>query len=40
VKSVDDVAIAYPNGAVQGDKSRVRLRFNAAYMQAAQQGKL
>jgi NitT/TauT family transport system substrate-binding protein len=40
VKSVDDVAIAYPNGAVQGDKSHVRLRFNAAYMQAAQQGKL
>ena len=40
IKSVDDVAIAYPNGAVQGKKDRVRLRFNAAYMQAAQQGKL
>jgi len=40
IKSVDDVAIAYPNGAVQGKKDRVRLRFNAAYMQAAEQGKL
>ena len=40
IKSVDDVAIAYPNGAIQGKKDRVRLRFNAAYMQAAQQGKL
>jgi NitT/TauT family transport system substrate-binding protein len=40
VKSVDDVAIAYPNGAVQGKKDRVRLRFNAAYMQAAEGGKL
>ena len=40
VKSVDDVAIAYPDGTVQGKKSRVRLRYNAAYMQAAAQGKL
>jgi NitT/TauT family transport system substrate-binding protein len=40
IKSVDDVAILYPNGAVQGKKDRVRLRFNSAYMQAAQQGKL
>jgi NitT/TauT family transport system substrate-binding protein len=40
IKSVDDVAIAYPNGAIQGKKDRVRLRFNAAYMQAAEQGKL
>jgi NitT/TauT family transport system substrate-binding protein len=40
IKSVDDVAIAYPNGAVQGKKDRIRLRFNATYMQAAQQGKL
>ncbi|MBB5062348.1 putative urea ABC transporter substrate-binding protein [Granulicella mallensis] len=40
IKSVDDVAIAYPNGAIQGKKDRVRFRFNAAYMQAAQQGKL
>ena len=40
VKSVDDVAIAYPSGAVQGKKDRVRLRFNAAYMLAAQQGAL
>jgi NitT/TauT family transport system substrate-binding protein len=40
IKSVDDVAISYPNGAVQGNKGRVRLRFNAAYMLAAQQGAL
>jgi len=40
IKSVDDVAIEYPGGVIQGKKDRVRLRFNAAYMQAAQQGKL
>ncbi len=40
VKSVDDVAILYPDGSVQGKKDRVRLRFDAEYMQAAMQGKL
>ncbi len=40
IHSVDEVAIAYPNGTVQGNKSRVRLRFNSVFMQAAQQGKL
>jgi NitT/TauT family transport system substrate-binding protein len=40
IKSVDDVAIAYPNGAVQGKKDRVRFRFNSTFMQAAEQGKL
>ncbi len=40
IKSVDDVAIAYPNGTVQGKKDRVRLRFNATFMQAALAGKL
>jgi len=40
IKSVDDVAIAYPDGSIQGRKDRVRLRFNPTYMQAAQQGKL
>lgn len=40
IHSVDEVAIAYPNGTVQGNKARVRLRFNSAYMQAAEQGKL
>ncbi len=39
-KSVDDVAIQYPDGSVQGRKDRVRLRFNADYMKAAQQGAL
>lgn len=40
IRSVNDVAISYPDGVVQGMKDRVRLRFNSAYMQAAQQGKL
>ncbi len=40
IKSVDDVGIAYSDGSVQGRKDSVRLRFNPAYMQAAQQGKL
>ena len=39
-KSADDVAILYPNGAIQGRKDRVRLRYNSAFMQAAEQGKL
>lgn len=39
-KSVDDVGIAYPDGSVQGKKDRVKLRFDAEFMQAAQQGKL
>lgn len=38
--SVDDVAIQYPDGSVQGRKDRVRLRFNADYMKAAQAGAL
>jgi NitT/TauT family transport system substrate-binding protein len=40
IKSVDDVAILYPNGTIQGKKDRVRFRFNSAYMQAAELGKL
>jgi len=40
IKSADDVAIAYPNGAIQGKKDRVRFRFNATFMQDAEQGKL
>jgi len=39
-KSVDDVAIKYPDGTVQGKQDRVRLRFDASYMQLAAQGKL
>jgi NitT/TauT family transport system substrate-binding protein len=39
-KSVDDVAISFPGGAVQGKADRVRLRFDATYMQMAEQGKL
>jgi NitT/TauT family transport system substrate-binding protein len=39
-KSVDEVAIRYPDGTVQGKPDRIRLRFDAGYMQMAQQGKL
>ncbi len=39
-KSADDVAIRYPDGAVQGKKDRVRLRFDTSYMQLAEQHKL
>lgn len=38
--SADDVGIRYPDGSVQGNKDRVRLRFDAGYMRLAQQGKL
>src|SRR4051812_2137080 len=34
-KSVDDVAIKYPDGHVQGKPDRVRLIFDASYMQLA-----
>ena len=40
VRSVDDVAILYPDGSVQGKKDRVRLRMDATYMQLAAQGSL
>lgn len=39
-KSADDVAIRYPDGSVQGKPDRIRLRFDATYMQAAAEGKL
>jgi NitT/TauT family transport system substrate-binding protein len=39
-KSVDEVAIRYPDGGVQGKADRVRLVFDAGYMQMAAQGKL
>ncbi|HUB28956.1 MAG TPA: putative urea ABC transporter substrate-binding protein [Terracidiphilus sp.] len=40
IHSVDDVAILYPDGSIQGKKDRVRLRMDATYMQLAAQGKL
>ena len=40
VQSVDDVAIAYPDGGIQGKKDRVRLRIDASYSLMASQGKL
>jgi NitT/TauT family transport system substrate-binding protein len=39
-RSVDDVAIRYPDGSVQGKPDRVRLQFDASYMRLAMQGKL
>ncbi|MES1257796.1 MAG: nitrate ABC transporter substrate-binding protein, partial [Acidobacteriota bacterium] len=39
-KSVDDVAIRYPDGSVQGKPDRIRLRFDTTWMLLAQQGKL
>jgi NitT/TauT family transport system substrate-binding protein len=39
-KSVDDVAIRYPDSSVQGKPDRVRLQFDRTYMQMAAQGKL
>lgn len=38
--SVDDVAVSYPGNAVQGKPDRIRLRFEASYMQMAAEGKL
>ncbi len=40
IHSVDDVAILYPDGSIQGKKDRVRLRMDATYMKLAAQGKL
>lgn len=40
IRSVDDVAIRYPDGAVQGKADRVRLRIDSTYMHMAEQGKL
>jgi NitT/TauT family transport system substrate-binding protein len=39
-KAVDDVAIQYPDGQIQGKADRVRLKFVNEYMQLAAQGKL
>jgi NitT/TauT family transport system substrate-binding protein len=40
VVSVDDVAIRYPDGTVQGKPDRVRLRFDTSYMEMAAQNNL
>jgi NitT/TauT family transport system substrate-binding protein len=39
-KSVDDVAIGFPDGSIEGKADRVRLRFDSSYMQMATEGKL
>jgi NitT/TauT family transport system substrate-binding protein len=39
-KAVDEVAVKYPDGTVQGKADRVRLVFDLSYMQAAAKGAL
>lgn len=39
-KSIDDVAIRYPDGSVEGKPDRVRLRFDTNYMQLGAESKL
>ena len=39
-KSADDIAIKFPDGSTSGKPDRVRLRFDATYMQLAAGGKL
>ncbi|MCU1339358.1 MAG: ABC-type nitrate/sulfonate/bicarbonate transport system, periplasmic component [Bryobacterales bacterium] len=39
-KSVDDVAIRYPDGSVQGKTNQVRLQFDTSWMQMAAKGTL
>ncbi len=39
-KSPDDVAIQYPDGSVQGNAARIRMRFDVSFMQAAAKGGL
>lgn len=39
-KSADDIAIKFPDGSINGKPDRVRLRFDATYMQLAAGGKL
>ena len=40
VSSVNDVAILYPDGTVQGKTDRVRFRIDSTYMRMAEQGRL
>jgi len=40
IGSVNDVAIRYPDGSVQGRGDRVRLRIDSSYMKMAEQGRL
>jgi NitT/TauT family transport system substrate-binding protein len=39
-KSVDDVAIRYPDGTIQGKQNQVRLQFDTSWMQMAAKGAL
>jgi NitT/TauT family transport system substrate-binding protein len=39
-KSVDVVGIEYPDGSVQGDKNKVKMRYVSKYMEEAANGKI
>lgn len=39
-KSADIFGISYPDGSVQGNKKKIRVRFDVSYMQMAADGKL
>lgn len=39
-KSVDVVGIEYPDGSIQGDKNKVKLRYNSKFMEEAAAGKI
>jgi NitT/TauT family transport system substrate-binding protein len=38
--SLDDVAVRYPDGSIQGKADHIRLRFETSYMELASQAKL
>jgi NitT/TauT family transport system substrate-binding protein len=39
-KSVDVVGIEYPDGTIQGDKNKVKMRYVSTYMDEAAAGKI
>ena len=39
-RNADVVGISYPDGTVQGDKNKIRFRFDASYMKMAAEGQL
>ena len=39
-KSVDVVGIQYPDGSIQGDKAKVKMRYVSKYMKEAAEGKI
>jgi NitT/TauT family transport system substrate-binding protein len=39
-KSVDVVGIEYPDGTIQGDKGKIKMRYVSTYMEEAASGKI